>query len=81
MKCDGPVGIPGQNRYSSQVENVPIVTAIQDPMSTEDNTRSTPVQLTEDDVAYLLSMLRDPSQTQPITTQQMIDALRLRALQ
>ena len=75
------MGILGQNRYSLQVEDVPFVTAIQESMSTEDDNRSTPVQLTEDDVAYLLSMLRDPSQTQPITTQQLIDALRLRAIQ
>jgi hypothetical protein len=38
-----------------------------------------PVQLTEDDVAFLLSLLREPSQTQPLTTQQLIDALRLRS--
>jgi len=37
--------------------------------------------LTEDDVAFLLSILRDPAQTQPITTQQLIDALRGRTVQ
>jgi hypothetical protein len=50
-------------------------------MSTENEQQAKPVQLTEDDVAFLLSILRDPSQTQPITTQQLIDALRGRAVQ
>jgi len=50
-------------------------------MTTENEKQANPVQLTEDDVAYLLSILRDPSQTQPITTQQLIDALRLRSAQ
>jgi hypothetical protein len=50
-------------------------------MTTENEKQNYPVQLTEDDVAYLLSILRDPSQTQPITTQQLIDALRLRSAQ
>jgi hypothetical protein len=50
-------------------------------MSTENEQQSKPVQLTEDDVAFLLSILRDPSQTQPITTQQLIDALRGRTIQ
>jgi hypothetical protein len=50
-------------------------------MTTENEKQNNPVQLTEDDVAYLLSILRDPSQTQPITTQQLIDALRLRSAQ
>jgi hypothetical protein len=49
-------------------------------MTTENDTKK-PVQLTEDDVAYLLSLLRDPAQTQPLTTQQLIDALRLRSVQ
>jgi hypothetical protein len=48
---------------------------------TDNDTKAKPVQLTEDDVAYLLSILRDPAQTQPITTQQLIDALRLRSMQ
>lgn len=38
-----------------------------------------PVNLTDDDVAYLLSVLRDPNRPQPITTQQLIDALRARS--
>ncbi|HEX3304147.1 MAG TPA: hypothetical protein VHR64_14770 [Thermomicrobiales bacterium] len=50
-------------------------------MSTENEQQAKPVQLTEDDVAFLLSILRDPSQTQPITTQQLIDALRGRIVQ
>ncbi len=50
-------------------------------MTTDNDTKAKPVQLTEDDVAYLLSILRDPAQTQPITTQQLIDALRLRSMQ
>jgi hypothetical protein len=50
-------------------------------MTTENEKQTNPVQLAEDDVAYLLSILRDPSQTQPITTQQLIDALRLRSAQ
>ncbi|HYP58841.1 MAG TPA: hypothetical protein VEQ36_00320 [Thermomicrobiales bacterium] len=50
-------------------------------MSTENEQQSKPVQLTEDDVAFLLSILRDPAQTQPITTQQLIDALRGRTVQ
>jgi hypothetical protein len=50
-------------------------------MTPENDTAGKPVQLSEDDVAYLLSLLRDPSQTQPLTTQQLIDALRLRSAQ
>ena len=71
----------GKTAIVRRLNSYRFVTAIQDPMSTDDDNRSAPVQLTEDDVAYLLSMLRDPSQTQPFTTQQLIDALRLRALQ
>jgi hypothetical protein len=48
-------------------------------MTTENENLAKPVQLTEDDVAFLLSILRDPAQTQPITTQQLIDALRMRS--
>lgn len=39
---------------------------------------SDPIDLTNEDVAYLLSLLRDPSIPQPITTQQLIEALRRR---
>lgn len=39
--------------------------------------RETPIQLTEDDVEYLLTVLR--SSPQPLTLQKLIDALRLRA--
>ncbi|MBA3413608.1 MAG: hypothetical protein H0U10_00075 [Chloroflexia bacterium] len=35
---------------------------------------STPVKLNDEDVTYLLTLLRNASQ--PITTQQLIDALR-----
>jgi hypothetical protein len=35
---------------------------------------STPVKLNDEDVAYLLQFLRNTSQ--PVTTQQLIDALR-----
>jgi hypothetical protein len=49
-------------------------------MSTRnDESNVKPVQLTDDDVAYLLSVLRDPSRSQPLTTQALIDALRARA--
>ncbi len=37
-------------------------------------TRSQPIELNDEDVAYLLTVLRNS--TQPMTTQQLIDALR-----
>jgi hypothetical protein len=37
-----------------------------------------PIELTDEDVSFLLSLLRDPSSSQPLTTQQLIDALRRR---
>ena len=37
------------------------------------------VQLIDDDVAFLLSVLRDPQRPQPISTQQLIEALRSRS--
>lgn len=37
------------------------------------------IQLNEDDVAYLLNLLRNA--TQPVTTQQMIDGLRRQSSQ
>jgi hypothetical protein len=49
-------------------------------MSTEPNPQADEVRLTEDDVAFLLSLLRDPANTQPLTTQQLIEALRLRSM-
>jgi hypothetical protein len=49
-------------------------------MSTEQNPQADEIRLSEDDVAYLLSLLRDPANTQPLTTQQLIDALRLRGM-
>ena len=39
---------------------------------------SDPIELTDEDVSYLLSQLREPSASQPLTTQQLIDALRRR---
>jgi len=44
-----------------------------------DGNTGRPVELTDDDAAYLISVLRDPARIQPITTQQLIDALRARA--
>jgi hypothetical protein len=44
-------------------------------MSVQEGTRAgTSVHLSEDDVAYLMNMIRNA--TQPVTTQQLIDALR-----
>jgi hypothetical protein len=40
----------------------------------EDIREGATVHLSEDDVAYLMNMLRNA--TQPVTTQQLIDALR-----
>lgn len=42
----------------------------------EDNNTSRTIDLRDDDVAFLFSVLRDPTRPQPITTQQLIDALR-----
>jgi hypothetical protein len=39
---------------------------------------SDPIDLTSEDVAFLISLLRDPSVPQPVTTQQFIEALRRR---
>ena|GEM_PF-6972164 len=44
----------------------------------EDGNTSQAISLSEDDVAFLLSVLRDPSRPQPLSTQQLIDALRSR---
>jgi hypothetical protein len=41
-----------------------------------DGISASPVVLTDEDVARLISLLRDPANAQPITTQQLIDALR-----
>lgn len=38
-----------------------------------------PVHFNEDDIAYLLSVLRDYNRPQPISTQQLIDELRIRS--
>ena len=50
-------------------------------MTTKADSNSEPVHLSEDDVAYLLSILRSSVQVQPITTQELIDALRQRSAQ
>ena len=41
-------------------------------------TESDPIDLTSEDVAFLIAQLRDPSVPQPVTTQQLIEALRRR---
>ncbi len=45
----------------------------------EESSTSKTIQLSDDDVAFLFSVLRDPARSQPITTQQLIDALRARS--
>ncbi len=50
-------------------------------MVTDTESSAKPVQLSEDELAYLLSILRSSTQVQPITTQELIDALRKRATQ
>ena len=37
-----------------------------------------PIELTGEDVSFLLSLLRDPTVPQPMTTQDLIEALRRR---
>lgn len=44
----------------------------------EESNTSQDIELTDDDVAFLFNVLRDPTRPQPITTQQLIDALRSR---
>jgi hypothetical protein len=46
--------------------------------SQEESGTSVTIKLSDDDVAFLFSVLRDPSRPQPITTQQLIDSLRSR---
>lgn len=48
-------------------------------MTNESESNAAAVSLSEDDVAFLLSILRSSVQIQPITTQELIDALRQRA--
>jgi hypothetical protein len=43
------------------------------------NVAATTIDLSDEDVAYLISVLRDPSCPQPVTTQRLIDALRSRS--
>lgn len=45
---------------------------------TSDGTSQEPVRFNEDDIAYLLLILRDYNRPQPISTQQLIDELRAR---
>ncbi len=44
-----------------------------------DSTLDENVQLNDGDIAYLLSVLRDYTRPQPISTQQLIDELRSRS--
>jgi hypothetical protein len=69
-----------QSGYTCQVEDVSFK-AKPESMTTETESGAKPVHLTEDEVAYLLSILRSSTQVQPITTQELIDALRKRATQ
>lgn len=49
-------------------------------MATKDEpTTASTIELSDEDIAYLLSFLRDPSRPQPVSTQQLIDALRSRS--
>lgn len=48
-------------------------------MSAQEQEEAVSVQLSDDDVAYLLSFLRDPAKNQPVSTQDLINALRQRA--
>ena len=45
----------------------------------DDSTTATTIDLSDDDIAFLLSILRDPTRPQPVTTQHLIDALRNRS--
>jgi hypothetical protein len=46
-------------------------------MSTREvKSASKPISLNEDDVAFLIAILRDPARPQPLTTQDLMDALR-----
>jgi hypothetical protein len=44
----------------------------------DENTTPEEVRLTDDDVAFLISVLREPGRPQPVTTQQLVEALRTR---
>ena len=75
------MGFVAHSRYNPPVDNTfPHLTEQAD-MSTDRQIQTDEVILSEDDVAFLLSLLRDPSNTQPLTTQQLIEALRLRAVE
>ena len=45
----------------------------------EESNAPNAVDLTDEDVAFLMTQLRDPARAQPLTTQELIDALRNRA--
>jgi hypothetical protein len=45
----------------------------------EESSTSQAIDLSDDDVAFLFSVLRDHLRPQPVTTQQLIDALRSRS--
>jgi len=45
----------------------------------DDGDTSQTIELSSGDLAFLLSLLRDPTLPQPVTTQQLIDALRGRS--
>ena len=47
--------------------------------SQEEDNASVSIELSDDDAAYLFTILRVPSTPQPVTTQQLIDALRARS--
>jgi hypothetical protein len=74
------VGIRGRSGYTCLVDDV-ADEAHQNSMATEAESSTKPVHLSEDEVAYLLSILRSSTQVQPISTQELIDALRNRATQ
>jgi hypothetical protein len=42
----------------------------------EDKNSSRQISLSDDEVAFLISILRDTTRPQPQTTQQLVDALR-----
>ena len=76
----GDVGKWASCRYTCQVVDG-ADEANQESMTTETESGAKPVHLSEDDVAFLLSILRSSTQVQPITTQELIDALRKRTAQ
>lgn len=45
----------------------------------EKSAASSTIELSDEDISFLFAVLRDATRPQPITTQQLIDALRSRA--